>query len=178
MGHFSSVFWATTWFRIMKFCVHLQVGKVYCIKKKIKMLILILPSFFQIFNFSFCHSCITHRDIFHQSFLKNCLVKDYEIFNNFVFSLKVLQPLMATAGGMWALLTSCYILHRACQAFFSHKIVIIYLSISFNMFFGCLKESSHWDGSFEYPLHMFWLRIKKIIFSYTLLSGGLLLFIL
>ena len=24
---------------------------------------------------------------------------------------------------------------------------------------------------FEYPQHMFWLRNKKIIFSYTLLSG-------
>ena len=65
-----------------------------------KMIILILPSFFQIFNFSFCHSYITHRNIFHQSFLRNYLIKDYEIFNNFVFSLKVLQPLMATAGGM------------------------------------------------------------------------------
>ena len=29
------------------------------------------------------------------------------------------------------------------------------------------------NGSFEYPQHMFWLRNKKIIFSYTLLSGGL-----
>ena len=35
-------------------------------------------------------------DIFHQSFLRNNLSLDYEIFNNFVFSLKVLQPLMAT----------------------------------------------------------------------------------
>ena len=34
------------------------------------------------------------------------------------------------------------------------KIVIIFLSISLNM----------WDGSFEYPQHMFWLRNKKIIF--------------
>ena len=33
-------------------------------------------------------------DIFHQSFL----IQDYENFDNFVFSLKVLQPLMATAG--------------------------------------------------------------------------------
>ena len=48
--------------------------------------------------------------IFHQSFLRNYLIQDYEIFDNFVFSLKVLQPLMATAGGMRALLTSCYIL--------------------------------------------------------------------
>ena len=29
------------------------------------------------------------------------------------------------------------------------------------MCFGCSKEPSHWDGSFEYPQHMFWLRNKK-----------------
>ena len=52
------------------------------------------------FNFSFCHTYITHMDIFHQSFLRNYLIYDYKIFDNFVFSLKVLQPLMATAGGM------------------------------------------------------------------------------
>ena len=67
---------------------------------KIKMLILFLPFFFQIFSFSFTHSKITPMEIFHQSFLRNYLIKDYEIFNNFVFSLKVLQPLMATARGM------------------------------------------------------------------------------
>ena len=27
--------------------------------------------------------------------------------------------------------------------------------------FGCTKEPSHRDGSFEYPQHMFWLRNKK-----------------
>ena len=37
----------------------------------------------------------------------------------------------------------------------------------------CSKEPSHGDGSFEYPQHMFWLRNKKINFSYALLSGGL-----
>ena len=63
---------------------------------KIKVLIF----FFQIFNFAFCHSYITHMDIFHQTFLRNNLIQDYEIFDNFVFSLKVLQPLMTTAGGM------------------------------------------------------------------------------
>ena len=26
--------------------------------------------------------------------------------------------------------------------------------------FGCSKEPSHCDGSFEYPQHMFWLRNK------------------
>ena len=55
---------------------------------------------------------------------------------------------------------------------FERKIVIILLSISLNMCFGCSKESSHWDGSFEYPQHMLWLRNKKNIFSYTLLYGG------
>ena len=29
------------------------------------------------------------------------------------------------------------------------------------MCFGCSKEPSHRDGSFEYPQHMFWLRNKK-----------------
>ena len=38
-----------------------------------------------------------------------------------------------------------------------HKIVIIPLSISLKMCLGCSKELSHWDGSFEYPQHMFWL---------------------
>ena len=41
------------------------------------------------------------------------------------------------------------------------------------MCFGCSKEPSHRDGSFEYPQHRFWLRNKKIISSYTLLPGGL-----
>ena len=30
---FLSVFSATTGFRIMKFCVHFQVGKVYCLNE-------------------------------------------------------------------------------------------------------------------------------------------------
>ena len=42
------------------------------------------------------------------------------------------------------------------------------------MYFGCSKEPSHRDGSFEYPQHMFWLGNKKMIFSYALLSGSLL----
>ena len=42
-----------------------------------------------------------------------------------------------------------------------YKIVNILLSISFNMCFGCSKELSHWDGSFENPQHMFQLRNKK-----------------
>ena len=42
------------------------------------------------------------------------------------------------------------------------KIVNIFLPSSFNICFGCSKEPSHWDGSFEYPQHMFWLKSKKI----------------
>ena len=39
----------------------------------------------------------------------------------------------------------------------------IFLPIIFSICFGCSKEPSHWDGSFEYTQHMFWLRNKKII---------------
>ena len=54
------------------------------------------------------------------------------------------------------------------------KIVNIFLSISFSICFGCSKESSHWDDSFEYPQQTFWLRNKKIIFfNFALLSNGL-----
>ena len=42
--------------------------------------------------------------------------------------------------------------------------MIIFLSISFNMCFGC---------SIEYPQDMFWLRNKKNDFKYALLSKGL-----
>ena len=47
---------------------------------------------------------------------------------------------------------------------FEGKIVIILLPISLNICFGCSKEQSHWDGSFDYPQHMFRFRNMKIIF--------------
>ena len=37
-----------------------------------------------------------------------------------------------------------------------------FICIDLNLCFGCSKESSHWDGSFEYPQHMFWMRNKEI----------------
>ena len=83
----------------MKFREHFRYAKLCCVNENLDD----NPHFaffLQIYNFSFCHSYITHRDIFHQSFLRNYLIKDYDIFNNFIFSLKLLQPLMATAGGM------------------------------------------------------------------------------
>ena len=53
-------------------------------------------------------------------------------------------------------------------------ITIFFLSISLNMCFGCSKETSRRDSSFEFPERMFWLRNKKTIFQSALLSGGLL----
>ena len=55
---------------------------------------------------------------------------------------------------------------------FQHKSVNIFLRIIFIVCFGCSKEPSHRDGSFEYPQHMFWLR-NKIFFCYSLLIKAL-----
>ena len=49
---------------------------------------------------------------------------------------------------------------------FQRKIVNIFLPINFNICFGCSKEPSHWDGSFEYPQHI----IGKLNFRYSLLT--------
>ena len=59
--------------------------------------------------------------------------------------------------------------HWPVKKFYFHKIVIIFLFLSLYMCFGCSKEPSYRDGSFEYPQHMFWLRNKKNKFYYTLL---------
>ena len=48
-----------------------------------------------------------------------------------------------------------------------------FLTHELNMCLGCSKEPSHLDGSIEPPQHMFWLRNKKIIFQYALLSEAL-----
>ena len=40
------------------------------------------------------------------------------------------------------------------------------------MCFWCSKETSHRDGSFEYPQYMFWLRNKKNNFQLHSLIGG------
>ena len=47
------------------------------------------------------------------------------------------------------------------KTFYELKIVTIFLPINLNMCFGCSKEQSNWDGSFEYPQHMFWMRNKE-----------------
>ena len=51
------------------------------------------------------------------------------------------------------------------------KIAIIFFSISLNMCFGCSKEPSHRDGSFEYPQHMFWMGNKDNGFTICTLIG-------
>ena len=40
------------------------------------------------------------------------------------------------------------------------------------MCFGCSKEPSHQDGSFEYPQHKFWLNNKKNNFQLRTLIWG------
>ena len=51
----------------------------------------------------------------------------------------------------------------------------IFLTISCNISFGCSKELSHPDSSFEYPQHMFWMRNLIFIYKYALLPRGLVL---
>ena len=55
---------------VLKFCAHLQEGKVYCVNgnKDAKAHL----AFFLIF--SFCHSYITHMDVFCQIFLSKFLI--------------------------------------------------------------------------------------------------------
>ena len=48
------------------------------------------------------------------------------------------------------------------KEFFERNFFYIFLTISFNICFWYLKEPSHWDGSFDYPQHMFWMRNKKV----------------
>ena len=60
---------------VFKFSVHLQVGLVYCVNENK----VAKAHFAFFFNFSFCHSYITHMDIFCQGFLSNYLIQDYEI---------------------------------------------------------------------------------------------------
>ena len=48
---------------VLKFCVHLQVGKLYCVNEN-KDDKPYFAFFFQIFFFSFCRSYIIYMDIF------------------------------------------------------------------------------------------------------------------
>ena len=54
---------------VFKLSVHLQVGSVYCVNENKD-----AKAHFAFFNFSFCHSYITHMDVFRQRFLRNYLI--------------------------------------------------------------------------------------------------------
>ena len=56
---------------------------------------------------------------------------------------------------------------------FQCTIVNIFLPIIFSICFGCSKELSHPDGSFEYPQLRLWLKIRKLFFIYALLKAWL-----
>ena len=49
------------------------------------------------------------------------------------------------------------------------QIVVVFLSISLNVCFGCSKEPSHSDGSFDYPQHMF-CRVRTDLEKYMNLT--------
>ena len=44
------------------------------------------------------------------------------------------------------------------------NVIIFLISNLLSIWFGCSKEPSHGDSSFENPKHTFWFRNKKIIF--------------
>ena len=60
------------------------------------------------------------------------------------------------------LLLNLYLRNNLSQALicniFKCKIVNIFSPIIFNICFRCSNKPSHWEGSFEYPQHMFWLN--------------------
>ena len=82
---------------------------------------------------------------------------------------KTLIRLRVCAGWSEALLVAhTTLLEISCHGSFEvveYKTVNIFLSISFSIYFGCSKEPSHWDISFKYPQHMFWLINKNNNFS-------------
>ena len=77
------------------------------------------------------------------------------------------------AGQMWdlaAVIYFCLILIEFNKNF-QHTVLSNFLPISFNIWFGCSKGlGAHWDGSFEYPQHMFWMRNKKSIILVSTLN--------
>ena len=56
---------------VFKFCVHLQVGKMYCVNENKDANYHF--AFFQFFIFSFCHLYNTYEHFFCQRFLSNYL---------------------------------------------------------------------------------------------------------
>ena len=101
-------------------------------------------------------------------FVRSQLIWIYSIFK------KVISPCSAGQGLSLACVTcacrKCFKISNHRYTIFERKIVNICLPISFNICFGCSKELFHWEGSFEYPQHVFWLRNKKFKFSLRTLN--------
>ena len=68
VAHFSAPIGAS----VFKFCVHLQVGKVYCVNEN-QDAYPHFASFFLFFIFSFCHSYKIHMDIFTENIAQQLL---------------------------------------------------------------------------------------------------------
>ena len=82
--------------------------------------------------------------------------------------------MISTISNEMALVIGIFIISQVKIAkTFQRKIVNIFLPIIFGICFGCSKELSHRDSSFEYPQHMFWCLNKKIIFLVHTLTKGL-----
>ena len=71
MKFFVADFAAPTGASVLIFCVHLQVGKVYCVNENEGANSHFV--FFSIFHFSFCLSYIIHMDIFPSKISKQLL---------------------------------------------------------------------------------------------------------
>ena len=52
------------------------------------------------------------------------------------------------------------------QHFFSIQL-LLFSYPSAKTYFGCSKQLSQWDGLFEHPQHIFWLRNENIFLSST-----------
>ena len=119
MEVFVKDFSVTTWPRILKFCTTIKYDKLYCVLENrlcIAYQSLYLYIFLSLSNvmdmdiFVFSPQCNEYGN-FRQRAVHQYSIQSLAIYLTlFSFSLKELQPLMATVGGMWALLTFCYIL--------------------------------------------------------------------
>ena len=78
----------------------------------------------------------------------------------FLFLFQVMTLLLLLMAVILEPLVNLFYTIRTSKIF-QRKITVIFLAINGNMCFGCSKEWSHRDDSFEHPKHWFWLRNKK-----------------
>ena len=108
-----------------------------------------------------CRYSLTHIFLCIVSFSQqNCLI---------VIEMDLLST--PNIGFGWGMKTSFEYSYYSVFMIKVTPIHIILYTISFYMCFGSLKESSHWDGSFEYPQYV--VINKKKYFGYAFLSKDL-----